>query len=147
MKTLSHSTALMPAAGGFSEPQTVEDVDWIALPGGQKPSKDLFACRVIGESMNRIIPNGSICLFKKDPGGSRNGKIVLVEHTDIYDADTGSCYTVKEYQSQKVQEGGSWRHESICLKPVSNDSSYQELVLTGDQVEAFRVVGIFVKII
>lgn len=135
------------AAGGFSEPQTVEDVDWIALPDGQKPSKGLFACRVVGDSMNRVIPNGSICLFKKDLGGSRNGKIVLVEHTDIYDADTGSCYTVKEYQSQKVQEGGSWRHKSICLKPVSNDGSYRDLVLGGDQVEAFRMVGVFQRVL
>ncbi|NVK12038.1 MAG: DUF2075 domain-containing protein [Gammaproteobacteria bacterium] len=139
--------ALDAAAGGFSEPQTIEDVDWIALPDEQKPSKDLFACRVVGESMNRVITDGSICLFKKDSGGSRNGKIVLVEHTNIYDEETGSCYTIKEYQSQKAEKGDSWRHESICLKPVSNNPEYQELILTGDQVDQVRVVGIFVKVL
>lgn len=135
------------AAGGFGEPQNIDEVEWIALPESCPPSRDLFACRVVGESMNRVIPNGSICLFRRDPGGSRNGKIVLVEHSDIYDDDTGSCYTVKEYRSKKVQDGGSWRHESINLKPVSTDSSYQELVLTGEGIDEFRVVGIFESVL
>jgi len=135
------------AAGGFSEPQSIESIDWVELPQDHKPSTDLFACRVVGESMNRIIPNGSICLFNKNSGGSRNGKIVLVEHADIYDVDTGSCYTVKEYQSQKVQEDGSWRHESICLNPVSSDVNYRKLVLSGDQIEEFRVVGVFDRVL
>lgn len=135
------------AAGTFSEQQTIEDVEWIATPKGLKPSSDLFACRVIGDSMNRIIPHGSVCLFRKDPGGSRSGKIVLVEHTDFSDADTGSCYTVKEYHSTKAQKGGEWRHESICLKPVSNDPAYQKLVLSEDQIDRFRVIGIFLQVL
>ena len=45
------------------------------------PENDYFACKIIGESMNRVIPNGSICLFKPYTGGSRNGKIVLVENS------------------------------------------------------------------
>lgn len=135
------------AAGNFSDPQNIEETDWIALPDGCRPSEDLFACRVIGNSMNRVIPNGSICLFRRDPGGSRNGKIVLVEHADIYDLDTDSCYTVKEYHSYKVKEGDSWWHGTICLKPISTDSIYKDIVLEGEQAGEFRVVGVFERVL
>jgi hypothetical protein len=46
--------------------------------------------------MNRVIPNGSICLFKQYTGGSRNGKIVLVEYKDIQDPDFNSSFTIKD---------------------------------------------------
>jgi len=46
--------------------------------------------------MNKVIPNGAYCLFRKYSGGSRNGQIVLVESTSIQDTDYGSCYTIKE---------------------------------------------------
>jgi hypothetical protein len=71
---------LKVAAGNFSELQTVDDCEWISLPQTYKPSRDLFACKVIGR-VHEIIPNGSICMFRKYSAGSRDGKIVLVEHT------------------------------------------------------------------
>ncbi len=135
--------SLKVAAGEFGEIQQVEDVDWVGIPSRYNPSKDLFACTVIGESMNKVIPNNSVCLFRKYSGGSRNGQIVLVEHTDIQDSEWGSCYTIKEYQSRKNSEGGSWLHESIVLKPLSNDEKYKELVLDSNQINSFRVIGIF----
>ncbi len=110
---------LKAAAGNFSELQIVNeninDYDWVELPSRYKSAKDLFACKVEGESMNKIIPNGSICLFRKYSGGSRNGKIVLVEHTSIQDPDFGSGYTVKEYHSKKNIDGDQWNHQSITL--------------------------------
>ena len=132
------------AAGEFGAMQQVEDYSWISLPSKYKPSNDLFACKVIGESMNKVIPNGSICLFKKYSGGSRNGQIVLVEHRDIQDSDFGSCYTIKEYQSQKSEiKDDLWRHELIVLKPLSNNESYKELKLNGDLDNSYKVIGIF----
>lgn len=46
------------------------------VEGGPFP-RDRFLVRVEGDSMEPRIPDGSICKFKLDPGGSRNGKIVL----------------------------------------------------------------------
>ena len=134
---------LKVAAGEFGEIQKVEDVDWIRVPPRFKQLKDFFACEVIGESMNKVIPNGSICLFKKYSGGSRNGLIVLVEHTNIQDAEFGSCYTVKEYQSRKGIDGDQWKHESIILKPLSSDSTYEEIVLQDDEEIALKIIGVF----
>jgi DUF2075 family protein/predicted GIY-YIG superfamily endonuclease len=92
--------SLKVTAGAFGELQQVEDVEWLNIPEKIKPSKDLFACQIIGESMNKVIPNGAFCLFRKYSGGSRNGQIVLVENTNMHDSDFGSCYTVKVYESK-----------------------------------------------
>jgi DUF2075 family protein/predicted GIY-YIG superfamily endonuclease len=134
---------LKVAAGNFSEMQTVSDCDWVALPPRYKPSTDLFACTVIGESMNKVIPNGSICLFRKYSGGSRNGKIVLVEHTNIQDPDSGSCYTIKEYRSTKKLNDDQWVHEKIILKPLSYEAQYNDIILEQDELSDLKVIGIF----
>ena len=134
---------LKAAAGNFSELQNVTDFDWIELPPGYRPSNDLFACTVIGESMNKVIPNGSICLFRKYTGGSRNGKIVLVEHTSIQDPDFGSSYTVKEYWSKKNLGNDEWSHQSIILKPLSYNSEYNDIKLTADELIDLNVIGVF----
>ena len=131
------------AAGEFGAFQKVEDISWIVPPDGRRASKNLFACKVVGESMNKIIPDGSICLFRRYSGGSRNGNIVIVEHTDLQDAEYGSCYTIKEYESQKSQSGDQWEHASIRLIPRSTDPSYLELLLHGDETVSLQVIGVF----
>jgi len=133
------------AAGDFSEIQMVNmrDHKWVKIPPRYKPSTDLFACKVIGESMNKVIPNGSLCLFRQDGGGSRNGKIVLAESTNIQDPDTGSNYTVKEYTSIKNIDGDQWSHDTIILKPRSYDPYYKDIVIHEDEIVYLQVKGIF----
>src|SRR5699024_958636 len=96
---------LSVAAGGFSEPQSIDEIRWVSLTEKISSPDDFFVCKVVGESMNEVIPNGSFCLFKKNPAGSRNGKIVLVQHHSITDPDNGGTYTVKTYYSEKTQKG------------------------------------------
>ena len=134
---------LKVAAGNFDELQQADEVKWINVPDRIKPSKDLFACQIVGESMNKIIPNGAICLFRKYSGGSRNGQIVLAESTNFNDSEFGSYYTIKEYESKKYQDEDGWKHQSIILKPLSTDSSYENIVLTDDELSSFTVVGVF----
>ncbi|MCK4710418.1 MAG: DUF2075 domain-containing protein, partial [Gammaproteobacteria bacterium] len=116
------------AAGQFSEEQQVGDFDWVELPDSFRPQQGQFVTRVVGESMNKRIPNGAWCLFKANPGGSRNNKVVIVQHRDIQDQDTGSSYTVKLYSSEKVSDGEEWRHSKIVLRPDSNMEGYDDLV-------------------
>jgi len=137
---------LKAAAGSFSELQTVENINWIELPKRYQPSNDLFACMVVGESMNKVIPNGSLCIFKKDMGGSRNGKIVLVEHTTVQE-DSGSRYTVKEYHSKKHIEDEQWNHQSIILKPLSTSKDFKDIVLKEEEISELKVVGVFVGVL
>jgi DUF2075 family protein/DNA replication protein DnaC len=131
------------AAGSFSDLQIHSDFDWIELPMNISAKEGYFVCKVIGESMNKIIPNGSFCLFKKYAGGSRDGSIVLAERTDVQDPDTGSNYTVKEYQSEKRTHGEEWRHSSIFLKPLSYDAEFEPIELVEDELSRLKVIGIF----
>jgi DUF2075 family protein len=135
------------AAGGFSDLQLHSELTWIEPPFNISVKKGYFVCRVLGESMNKIIPNGSYCLFKQDEGGTRNGKIVLVESTSINDSEFGSGYTVKEYQSIKTQAGEGWKHEKIILKPLSTSEKYENIELTESDLSNFKVIGIFERVI
>ena len=136
---------LKVSAGNFSALQNVNvnDHKWIELPSRYKPSKDLFACIVEGESMNKIIPNSSICLFRKYTAGSRNGKIVIVEHTSKQESEFGSGYTVKEYNSKKNMEQDQWSHQSITLKPLSYNSEFNDIELSEDESAKIIVIAIF----
>ncbi|PXY46757.1 DNA/RNA helicase domain-containing protein [Flavobacterium hydrophilum] len=131
------------AAGNFSDLQIHSDFEWIELPFNIAVKEGYFVCKIEGESMNKIIPNGSYCLFKKDSGGSRNGKIVLVESMNIQDADFGAGYTVKEYHSTKNTENDQWNHQTITLKPLSFNSEYYEIELKDDELEYLKVIGVF----
>lgn len=136
------------AAGDFSEYQQSGEYDWVVLPEPFQAKSGYFVTRVVGESMNRRIPNGSWCLFKQDPGGSRNGKIVLVQHRDIQDSDMGGHFTVKRYHSEKkIDESEEWEHQTITLNPESTVSSYQPIELVDDSVGDLRIVGELVAVV
>lgn len=131
------------AAGNFSDLQIHSNFDWIELPMHISAKEGYFVCKVIGESMNKKIANGSFCLFKKDSGGTRDGKIVLVEHYSIQDPDFGSGYTVKEYRSKKNIENNLWSHQSITLKPLSDNPDYIDIELSEDALSSLKVIGVF----
>jgi superfamily II DNA or RNA helicase/phage repressor protein C with HTH and peptisase S24 domain len=134
------------AAGSFSEIQSEKDYTLIEGPENSS-NHDYFACRIIGESMNRVIPNGSICLFKSYTGGSRNGKVLLIENRDLQDQDFNSAFTIKTYSSEKIVSEDYWEHVSIVLRPNSFDSTYQDIIITEENAQDMRVVGEFVKIL
>ncbi|MFK7972369.1 MAG: DNA/RNA helicase domain-containing protein [Bacteroidia bacterium] len=135
------------AAGDFSELQIPDQTEWLKLPDTYHIDEDFFACKVVGESMNKKIPNGSICLFRRDRGGSRNGKTVLVQHTSFKEEDFGAGFTVKEYYSKKVQLENSWHHHQIVLKAKSTDPNFEDIILENDTLEEFRVLGEFVCVV
>ncbi|WP_290632991.1 S24 family peptidase, partial [Aquisalimonas sp.] len=133
---------LAVAAGEFSDAQSVEDCDWMQRPEWLKPQPGYVVTRVVGESMNKRIPNGSWCVFRANPGGTRDGKIVLVSHRDIQDDDTGERYTLKRYRSEKAAgDDGEWYHTRIVLKPESRLFGYQDIELTEDVATELRVIG------
>ncbi len=126
------------AAGAFSTPQSIEEgaQAWAALPDWVRPQPDLFVAQVQGESMNRLIPNGSWNLFRARPGGSRQGKVVVVQHHGIADPETGGRYTIKRYRSFKAgaAEGG-WQHSRIELHPESDQPGHAPIVLQAETEE------------
>lgn len=135
------------AAGNFSEVQQAETVQYVEVDDRYCKSNRHFACQVVGESMNKIIPNGSICLFENYEGGSRNGLICLVESQSFIDQDFGANYTIKEYSSKKTVSEEGWQHQEIILLPKSTDDKYKPIVLRDEETVDLKVIGIFVKVV
>jgi len=138
------------AAGSFSVEQAVEqtDCDWVELPEPFSPRRGLFVARVLGESMNRRIPNGAWCLFKAKPAGTRQGKILLVQHREFSDVESGGHYTVKVYSSEKSpSDAGDWEHTRIVLSPDTTASGYSDIVMTGESAGALRVIGELIAVL
>ena len=63
--------------------------------------------------MNEIIANGSICLFERYEGGSRNNQICRVESSSFIDRDFGANYTIKAYRSKKTVNEEGWQHQKL----------------------------------
>jgi uncharacterized protein len=136
------------AAGVFSTEQNIEDREWAELPDHFRMQPNLFLAQVIGESMNKVIPSGSWCLFRANPGGTRHGKIVLVELRNRYDPETQGRYTVKQYIRERIFLDSDSNGESrIELWPNSDDSTFQKITLMEEQGDDFFVVGEFLSII
>ncbi len=133
------------AAGAFADSAALEReaTEWVSLPDWVRSQPGLFVAQVVGESMNRLIPNGAWCLFRANPSGTREGKVVVVQHRAIADSETGGQYTIKRYSSEKVSaDDGGWRHERITLKPDSDRVEFEPIVLElGDDDEGFSVVA------
>lgn len=142
---------LQAAAGSWSEEQAGLDVladqsiDWVLLDGVQ-PEKGMFVAQVNGQSMEPLIPDGSYCLFKPVPAGTREGRKLLVWHAGVTDDETGGHYTLKVYTSKKtVSEDGTWQHEQISLKPIN--PAYQPVVLTPESEGDVLVIAEFVQVL
>jgi DUF2075 family protein len=141
---------LSAAAGGFGPSSSADCLGWIESPPDVRTDERHFAARVHGRSMEPLIPDGSLCLFRSDVAGSRGGRILLVEHHVISDLELGGSYTVKKYRSLKVQEvdandSDAWTHAAIQLVPLNPD--FQTIWINPDQVEDLRVIAEFVCVV
>ena len=124
---------LAVAAGAFGNPQdTAADGDWkwVEVSTGRRLQPGMFVAQIVGKSMEPAVPDGAYGLFRAPVEGTRQGKTVLVQLRDATDPETGARYTVKRYESEKVQDDDSWRHAKITLKP--NNPEFEPIVLSGE---------------
>ena len=134
---------LRAAAGGLSEEDEVpgERIGGIDAPTGVRLTPGMFAARVVGRSMEPLIEDGSLCLFKPHGGGSRNGQKLLIEKIGSFDST--SQFTVKVYRSEKtIHEDGTWEHNRIRMIPLNPE--FEEWNLTPEE---FKVIGEFVAVL
>jgi len=143
---------LKVAAGQFSESSagssTLFDADeWAAIEGGHSLEPGMFIAQVRGKSMETAIPDESWCLFRVDRGGSREGRILLVQHSEIRDPAYSGHYTLKQFHSEKAvdPETGEWRHTRIVLKALN--PAFPPLELKVGVEEDFRVIAEFVRVL
>jgi len=135
------------AAGTFGKPQHIEDEnwEWVQVKSKHRLRPGMFVAQVTGRSMEPMIPDGSYCLFASPVEGSRQGKTVLVQLRDSVDPETGERFTVKRYESEKVQIGDSWRHTKITLKPLNPE--FEAIELADVQEEELKVIAECVEVL
>jgi len=118
------------AAGAFggSGEFDLDEATWVEPPDWVKPKEGLFIARVTGASMNRRIPDGAWCLFRVNPQGTRQGKVVVAQHRSISDPELGGSYTVKVYSSERAADAdGEWRHSVVTLSPDSDEPRFKPI--------------------
>ena len=134
---------LRAAAGNFSPERDAgqEPQDWLEIRDDVRLREDMFIARVEGHSMEPKIPDQSLCIFRANPAGSRQGKILLVERI----GNLGSEVTVKIYRSTKAQRSaGGWKHEQIAMVPLNPEfpswtlQEGEQLHVIAEFVEVFR---------
>jgi superfamily II DNA or RNA helicase/diadenosine tetraphosphate (Ap4A) HIT family hydrolase/HKD family nuclease len=133
----------LTAAAGFWGPESVpEEIGWMKVLGVPlKPG--MFVARVMGTSMEPLIPDGSWCLFQPCPAGSREGRIVLVQFNTVGTGESGGRFTVKKYHSEKTVTADGWRHERIQLLPVNRE--FEKIEIEPLNSEDLLIVGEYVK--
>lgn len=137
---------LKVAAGAFSDSQLLEEdaIEWVALPDHIRIAPGQFVAQVIGESMNRRVPNGAWVLFSTDVRGSRQGRMVLAKRHELGDPEYSGRYTLKLYDATKSISDDGPVYERVVLRPDSTDPGFQpiELDLADDErpvIEAWVV--------
>lgn len=135
------------AAGYFGAPErTRDDMQWVRLGSSRKLRPGMFVAMVAGHSMEPRIPDGSYCLFSSPVTGTRQGKVVLVELQDQMDPELGSRFTVKRYESEKVEaDDGTWRHVQVTLHPRNRD--FEPIEITCEEEGQVSVIAELVEVL
>ena len=126
-----------------SQNENFENLQWVEIPLRYRPFTDFFACKVTGDSMDVIIPDGSICLFKKYTGENRDGMIVLAEHKSLKEQEFGSGYIIREFHRKKHDGDDLFGNLTFLLKPLSNNLRYGSISLSTDSLADFIIIGVF----
>ena len=135
--------SLAVAAGKFLENQEVTEEGWEEAPPDLKLTREMFLARIAGRSMEPLIPDGSLCVFRTGVTGSRQGRLVLVE---ALGRGLNDRYTVKRYRSGKAQNpDGSWTHRRIRLEPLNLE--FEAWDLDPEDEDSLRVIAEFVRVL
>ena len=130
--------SLQVAAGKFLENDEVTEQGWIEAPQDLRLAPDMFVAQIAGHSMEPLIPDGSLCVFRAGVTGSRVGRLVLAEDREA------NAFAVKRYKSEKLSTEEGWRHERIHLESLN--PGYPSWDLDPDE-EKYRILAEFVRVL
>ena len=130
--------SLQVAAGKFLENEEVTEQGWIEAPQDLRLGPDMFIAQIAGHSMEPLIPDGSLCVFRAGVTGSRTGRLVLAEDREA------NAFAVKRYTSEKTSTEGGWRHTRIHLESLN--PGYPSWDLDPDE-EKYRILAEFVRVL
>lgn len=136
------------AAGKFSDENDFSDVTPIGWAEASVRSgvQDYFASFVHGQSMEPQIKDGSLCLFRRYSGGSRQGKIYLIQAQGIKNSETGESFVIKKYQRQTAARSSNSDTPAV-IHLISENPRFSPIVLVGMQDEEIQTIAEFVKVL
>lgn len=94
--------SIKAACGYFGDGDDVDELGWVRVDGLGRLNRNMYVVKAVGNSMEPLISDGDYCVFRNNIIGSRNEKIVLVQHHGHYDADNGGRYSIKNIQVRKL---------------------------------------------
>lgn len=134
--------SLAVAAGPFlTNREDIQAEEWIETPPDLNLDQDMFIARIQGKSMEPRIPDGSLCVFRRNVVGSRNGRLVLVRNSELADDNQ---YTVKRYQSEKSVGEEGFLQTRIRLESLN--PAYPSWDLDEDP-EKYQIIAEFVRVL
>jgi SOS-response transcriptional repressor LexA len=128
--------SLRAAAGKFLENQEIQEDGWVEAPEDLRLATDMFVAQIAGRSMEPLIPDGSLCVFRYGVVGSRTGRLVLAEQ---FDAAGNDRYAVKRYRSDTTKD-----QKTIQLESLNRE--YPSWELDPDE-EKYRILAEFVRVL
>jgi phage repressor protein C with HTH and peptisase S24 domain len=130
------------AAGAFSEPEAVEPAGYITAPTRRAIKPNMFAVAVSGRSMEPLIRDGAICLFRPLEGRDPDGRVVLIQLRDARDPESGGRYTVKRF---KVLARSGRRVTRVRLEPVNKE--FAPMTMDEEPERELRIIAEFLEVL
>lgn len=139
------------AAGKFSNDSSTYEkqtpLGWVDV-NLKSSSKDYFAAFVQGESMHPRISSGDLCLFRLYGGGSRQGKIFLIQARSLLDSETGESFVIKKYMRQTPPKSGGHEDSSeTVIHLISENPRFSPIILYGLNDDEIQTIAEFVKVL
>ena len=123
---------LRSAAGKFLENAEVECESWVEAPANLRLTQEMFVAEIQGTSMEPLVHDGDLAVFRLIPAGSRQGKKVLVE-------ERGGAYTLKVYTRPKGFDREA--RGAVTLEPLNHEHEPIQLEPEDDR---YRIIAEFV---
>jgi phage repressor protein C with HTH and peptisase S24 domain len=125
--------SLAIAAGPFlTNNEDIQAEEWVETPPDLKLDDRMFIARIQGHSMEPRIPDGSLCVFRKN---------VLVRNSELADDNQ---YTVKRYKSEKREDADGFAQTRIRLESLN--PAYPSWDLDED-ADKYEVMAEFVSVL
>jgi SOS-response transcriptional repressor LexA len=130
--------SLRVAAGKFLANEEISAQGWVETPEGLRLTPGMFVALIEGHSMEPMIPDGSLCVFRAGVTGSRQGRLVLVEDVQ------NNAFSVKRYRSEKSAGEEAWTHSRIRLESLNPEYPSWDL---DPEEDKYRIIAEFVSVL
>jgi len=140
---------LQTVASAFAEGEDVEPETWLGVPPGRTLRPGMFVAQMVGPAMEPHIPEGAYCLFERqrdDRTSALQGRIVLAQHHDLYDPDTGGNYTVRRY-AQEPSSGTRRARQAPLIRLLPVHPAYDPMVLEPRAVGERYVIATLLAVL